>query len=448
MLKTILKTVALSATALTLLSACSTTTSFNSAIRAYEAKQQAASKKSKSSGFLSAGSDTESDTDSTKEGFDEVFTRLIGEGESVSTYVYQPVEPNYIERSDPVTPIGCIVGCPALSPNLEKEVTELDPLAELARIAEEQRIQAEYHAPGSTLTQVASIRKAGQYSDNGTVGYHDDDIHDITRSQTQDTFSITKDADRDNVLIMTVNGVEYPLIPKKVESGLDDYEHDSTHVYVSEKTIGTYFSVSNRFSGSGNVKEIISGTHATIQGDYVQYATDTNDHSKYQGNYNLDYAVGFATIGIQTPASVVAAQTAKATYFGKGLLNTHASEGLNNIWTWMDVAITMSVDFDANTIAGTGRDTYTDDKVVFDSAPIVGNAFAGTFRMSKHLHNKLHLIDNTIGQYGGNFFGPNADGLAGTMRFDGAGREYNSSETINIIGIGGFRAIRLPGFEE
>ena len=56
------------------------------------------------------------------------------------------------------------------------------------------------------------------------------------------------------------------------------------------------------------------------------------------------------------------------------------------------------------------------------------------------------LSDNPTGHYDGNFFGPNADDLAGVMRFEGTeteaigptDRPYGGA----VFGIGGFRGDR------
>ncbi len=327
-------------------------------------------------------------------------------------------------------------------PEDNPELTRLDERrAEEYELDRERRIQAEFKedtsAFNTTSAQVASTRVAGTYYGEGEYYSYIPDIKDLTRKNTQDTFGIKKDEGEEQVLIMTINGVEYDLIPYIYEhndaasSGVVDSYRS---YYNDEENTGIYF------IGNPNIQKIIRGTHATIQGDYIEYGKSLKhvigaDESQTQ--YSIDYTTGFATIGIQTDAAVVNSQSAVATYKGTGFLNTNSKKGRSYYWS-TTIGITMNVDFDANTIAGTSH-----NKITFNSAPIVGNGFKGTFAFNRYANDTLFdLNGNPTGQYSGNFFGPNADDLAGVMSFDGTTYDYRTGRKIGVIGMGAFRADR------
>ncbi len=481
MLKTILKTLALSAATLTFLSACGASDALNAAIRAYELNQQAASKKSgsKSSGYLGEEEDDGKYYPAVLAQTDERFLpslsgesanriepikqRLVAddgglaeieeqhiaeESRPIENTEKQPIEIAAFARTTEEQPIADgAESAPYIStavhpgtntyimdPPLEEQTTaeEVPPIKKqpisraekrrLAILAEKQRIQDELKADPSafntTSARVASIRVTGTHKGG--------DNYDITRSKTQDTFGISRDEGEDPVLTMTVNGVGHKVAPYLRDLG---FSGGKVTIYYNENGVGPYF------TGSADIKKIIRGTHATIQGDYVGYATDMTDYGVSQ---SVDYTRGYATIGIQTPAPVVVAQTAVATYNGTGSLLADLNSGDYNFWRLLRVSITMSVDFDANTIAGTGRERHSQNKITFNSAPIVGNGFEGTFAMNSHARNNFNLNGNPTGQYSGNFFGANADDLAGVMSFQGASKDLG----VDIIGSGGFRADR------
>ncbi len=264
-------------------------------------------------------------------------------------------------------------------------------------------------------------------------------INNADATKAQDTFSVSTGAN--DTIIMTVNGVDYSLVLSS--HGTVEYSIDP------KLNLEDYTSLTSPSSwrSADYLNKVTRGIHSTIQGDYVHYTTRTLANSYYdETGDNLGYTTGFATIGIPTLASVVDGQTAVATYSGEAGLSIH--QGLFKFF-----GITMSVDFDANTIAGTGNNIDLDvgekhsGKVVFNSAPIDGNGFEGTFTMNSGLRDHLDLIDNPTGQYSGNFFGPNADDLAGVMSFEGTARYFDTPYGLipteyNIIGTGGFRADR------
>ena len=262
------------------------------------------------------------------------------------------------------------------------------------------------------------------------------DASDIAVTKTPDaTFSLV--LGENDTAIATINGVEYEVISNSATAvgGYSPWYTDDPDRKVSDNRVTIW---------SRGSKRILKGIHPSIQGDYFEYWANTEG---LDGNEDGNYIKGFATMGVQTPASVVESQSAVAIYRGGGSLRSY--EALGNSYGYnqdIRLAITMSVDFDANTIEGTGLRTEGgypeefDEKVIFNSAPIVDNGFEGAFTLNSEWRKSFGLTDNPTGQYSGNFFGPKADDLAGVMSFDG----------VDTDGIGGFRADRtvISGFEE
>ncbi len=286
--------------------------------------------------------------------------------------------------------------------------------------------------------------------------------YDLTKAN--DTLSLVLGEDP----ILTINGVDYELVdrfedPLKI-AGFIYKDEDDPERKNRATLLGSHArKVDIRDDVNGTpvtVRDVVNGTHPTVQGDYFQYTTREGSSYEYQDNG----ITGIATIGIQTTAAVVAEQTAVAIYRGEGFLGTYKTVGPLYHNRSAELAIDMSVDFDANTIEGMGRRTelyrygFLAEHVIFNSAPIVGNGFEGTFTLNSESRDYFNLNGNPTGQYSGNFFGPNANDLAGVMSFDSAAREYeydydeygygNRRERggtitdIDVIGIGGFRADR------
>ncbi len=288
--------------------------------------------------------------------------------------------------------------------------------------------------------------------------------HTTTSATTNDEFNlIIGKGDTDT---MTINGVDSTFDTDLIEI-FEDVFRETNHF--GDRNDRYKANLFNSPAKSGDIRQVVNGTHPTIQGDYFGYKSYPID-GFYGGNYTD--LTGFATIGIQTDAAVVDSQTAVAVYRGEGFLGTRKAG--NGKFDGLDynragrLIINMTVNFDANTIEGSGghapleRYGFWDNKITFSRAPIGGNGFEGTFTMNSGLRDHLDLIDNPTGQYSGNFFGPNADDLAGVMSFDAAAREYDytyvpgildpivNTSRINVNGIGAFRADRtvIPGFEE
>ncbi len=148
-------------------------------------------------------------------------------------------------------------------------------------------------------------------------------------------------------------------------------------------------------------------------------------------------------MGIPTPASTVASQTATATYTGLMEFETLASHvtdiASQDSRIYYAGDLTMTVNFTINTVAGTGsieRRGSPAGAIIFAPAPIVGNGFEGVFTLDSALRTNAGLTNNPVGNYKGNFFGPNADDLAGVLRFNSANAHGN------VNGLGGFRGDR------
>ncbi len=317
--------------------------------------------------------------------------------------------------------------------------------------------------------RVVSVRLVGPFNNGGTF-FRDgeisvseaegtrrylDDSYDLKISETQDTFALVQSGAN---LIMTVNGTAYTFTPEETSAAVRD-PNDNSRI-ITPARYGWNAVADGDLSGfSNDLRTVLNGTHPTIQGDYVEYSTGPRFDRAV--NETIDYTGGFATVGIQTPASVVASQTATATYTGRVQLNGQGgftkTAGIDDYvdplvypdefqFSYLDGQLIMTANFTNNTIAGeqkyrvatlgsnepiAGREAT----LTFNPAPIVGNGFAGTFTMNTDYQRFRGLTSNNPAgnHYAGNFFGPNADDIAGVMRFDGQA---------GVIGTGGFRADR------
>ncbi len=188
---------------------------------------------------------------------------------------------------------------------------------------------------------------------------------------------------------------------------------------------------------------------------------------RYGDNDEVTYSI---TGDTQTPVSVVelqanSATTVRAYYNGVANISVNRPGSVtddpyyetgytDSARARLGIFINMIVDFDANTIAGTGTERYGLENtqiMTFNSAPIIGNGFKGTFTTDNvpdihwggYIDNASQSagISNGRGQYEGNFFGPNADYLAGLLSFEGTS-EFNSSRDGPVFGTGGFTAAK------
>ncbi len=276
--------------------------------------------------------------------------------------------------------------------------------------------------------RIASLSEVGNYS-FGSTSSASDNTFDYTYRETADTFNLRVSGNR---LVMRINGVEYSVT----------LDNDSTNNYSGEGNVYLFVS-------GGDAPQVIDGTHARIQGTYVSYGTDTNDYGSEVDTFSLDLTFGYATVGSQTPPSAVASQTATATYEGRMSFNVNPSnvtslDAPSDEFYYGDAS--MDVNFDAMTIGGTAALSKDSDdnpdqsvdvgRITFAPSPIVGNGFAGTFTLNSDLRRDAALTGNPVGNYAGNFFGPEADDIAGVMQLNGT----NANGA--VLGIGGFRGDR------
>ncbi len=314
--------------------------------------------------------------------------------------------------------------------------------------------------------RVVSFRGVGPYSNGGTAYSNDlsqaaaeivqlDNSQNITYTETQDTFALAQSGAN---LVMTVNGTAYTFTPAigtpAIAATTGNAGSPATYEWAA---VGD----GHLFGSSNDIRTVLNGTHPTVQGSWIGYGTAPENSLQDISirDFDLDFTSGYATIGIQTLPSVVASQTATATYVGNGSLNPTqgtqvklagvAAPSIGNDGLYMD--INFNVNFGTNTVSGTGTDVTTNFAqqnqdgsypeiingiITFGSAPIVGNGFAGTFTIDSGGRNRFGISGNPIGNYAGNFFGPAADDIAGVMRIQGT----NALGT--IYGGGGFRADR------
>ena len=299
-----------------------------------------------------------------------------------------------------------------------------------AEDAEEDRKEDEREDFAASITPIASVadrvaseHTGGEFSNNDTPNNTNDDTFDATYIETQDTFSVRAGANA--TLIMTVDGVDHTL-----SKNTQNYYSGTGEIFLSDNL--------PNLSATIDIEEVVAGTHATVQGMFVYYGTNANDYDSGESDFDLDYTGGYATIGTRTTAPVVASQTATATYNGTMQLLTSQTEVTGNNSVNSSGSLAMTVDFDANTVSGTGTISISggDGIITFGSAPISGNGFAGTFTLDSALLTKHSITDTPTGNYAGNFFGSVADDLAGVMRIQGK----DDRETVR--GHGGFRADR------
>ncbi len=278
----------------------------------------------------------------------------------------------------------------------------------------------------ATADSIYSIHRLGTFSFGDNF---DADKRNYTNSETQDTFKLVASGD---TIIMIVNGVTHDLTID--DSDITNWsDPNNEYIYIFEP---------NRSSNS--LRATLAGKEGeSILGTYVYYQADTSTFGAGVRDITYDFTLGYAVVGIPTPASTVASQTATATYTGLMEFETLASHvtdiASQDSRIYYAGDLTMTVNFTINTVAGTGsieRRGSPVGAIIFAPAPIVGNGFEGVFTLDGALRTNAGLTNNPVGNYKGNFFGPNADDLAGVLRFNSANAHGN------VNGLGGFRGDR------
>ncbi len=284
---------------------------------------------------------------------------------------------------------------------------------------------------------VVAVKKTGTHSFEEQPRLLTHGVFDITHTGSQDTFNLRRE-EANNTFIMTVNGVEYVL-------SANNYEGMGGVRLVSGRSNISGGGIQGVIDGTYELPENLVGFLKIIEGDYVSYTTNNVDLSSDESDFNYNYTKGYTTIGIQTLPSVIESQTAMATYTGRMLIDFHtarfnqdtAPKHIRNVAENALGFLTMTVDFDAKTVAGTAdlfaREDIDGGTVTFGSAPINGNGFTGAFTLDNEARKFFGITNNPTGVYAGNFFGPNAEDLAGVISYNGT--SINGAE----IGVGGFR---------
>ena len=303
--------------------------------------------------------------------------------------------------------------------------------------------------PEAVADRIASLKSVGRYVLDPTApeqlfGFEPYRAP-VTYSQVNDTFSLVK---ADDGFTMTVNGVKYPISDVSEAHGNETrYKGaDGTSIWIvvddppNGRDIETYLT------------KVLDGTHAEVKGTFMSYNTDVNYYNTQpQSNYDIDHTAGYATIGVQTTPEVVANQTATATYTGSMMLDINTSGANVGFKNTYNGTLSMDVNFQDSMIEGVASYTTYNSKglinagkINFAPTPIIGNGFAGDFTFDSSMRRHMGLTNNPTGSYAGNFFGPDADDLAGIVQFNGI---TNRNDKVgrpggNVIGIGGFRADR------
>ncbi len=315
-------------------------------------------------------------------------------------------------------------------------------------------IDSNENAMPSITDRVASQSQVGTFSKGSNLEDSADNTITRTNRKTDDTFSLRVEGGeclffggfctRQPVsLIMRVNGVEYTFTPVVTVSENDrdriEWVNTDNATLQAKDLVDDYDSLS----------DIIAGDHSTIDGTFIRYSVDTNDYDSNEANFNVDHTDGYTTVGIQTSAEVVANQVAVATYDGEISIRINQGSRAGSVFDAITRqkslfgTISMDVDFDANTISGTATLTRFDNSISvpagtanFESTAIIGNKFDGNFTLDSDARTGAGLTGNPTGYYGGNFFGPNADDLAGVMELNG------TNANGDVFGYGGFRGDR------
>ena len=346
---------------------------------------------------------------------------------------------------------------------------ELDNAADRAENERERlaRLTPPSNSVAAVADRVSSVRHVGPFSNGGTYTEASgggetpasalDNSYNITATESQDTFALRQVGEN---LVMTVNGTDYTFTPGTPSGLLNTSQGETPPTSYGWDATGANLNDRSNINNEAryiDLRDVLDGTHPEIQGTYVNFDTTPDISNTATRDFSLNYTSGFATVGMRTPTSVVASQTATATYTGLVQLNvqsnfsktagqSHSSSFIGSTTEFLSGGtLNMTANFTANTIAGEVKYSAADSStsqpipnrgeaiITFNSAPIVGNGFAGTFTMNSEYRNVEGITNNPTGNYTGNFFGPAADDIAGVMRFEAQS---------GAIGIGGFRGDR------
>lgn len=292
--------------------------------------------------------------------------------------------------------------------------------------------------------------------------YFDADVFDVTTIGTDDPFNL-RAGDAPDTFVMTAGGTDYIV------------SYDEENNRTLGINAGILLNISNGFnvnadlyrnddSFSDILNEFLTGTPVgDVYGAYVYYGIDisgfsiddTVEYKKGDRREINDYkfSSGFATIGVLTTPAQIQEQTATATYQGRLELeyalaraNNNDIDDLDTVHQYYNAQANFDVDFNANTISGGAtfsryvvatQESIAIGNAAFGVANINSNSFVGNFILDREARALFFLTDNPVGQYAGNFFGPNAETLAGVVSING------TTPNGLTIGAGGFDANKV-----
>ncbi len=302
--------------------------------------------------------------------------------------------------------------------------------------------------------------------DNTDINGYDPRItFDIDSDRIESQFHIRANADK--TLVMTINGVEYNLN----RDGRTVNDENEPIQGANASDLGTL----NRLlwlgrAPTGTTADIVDGTNTEVYGTYVSY--DTNSYFLGE-DVTFDFIQGYTTIGIPTPIAFFDNQTATATYTGTLALIlssenfTHISLRERSNLIAYNAILEMNVNFDTDKISGSaGFRDFNGGKPYIPTLAALGgqdqdligareglpagiltlqetdinhNGFTGAFVMDDDARTLFGITNNPTGTYAGNFFGPQAQDLAGVLSINATTNISGQS-----FGGGGFQADRNP----
>ena len=248
-----------------------------------------------------------------------------------------------------------------------------------------------------------------------------------------DPATVSLKTDTNGDVILTVNGVSQKFTTADLNA--------NKYTYIVNDTTTKKYAQLSAYDGNNGAPTLISGTGTDTK--YVQpWEFWTNQLS---GNTSL-YNEGFFVVGTVTkPADLKGMPT--ATYSGKAHVLARASSGYTSF-----NASTMQVESDvkmtANFINGTVNGslinirsgpestnpvvlTSNPGTILMNNAPISGNGFSGTVTPDSTFASTASNPTISSGTYSGNFFGPAADEVGGTLSLTGT----NTSGAFNANGV-------------
>lgn len=245
---------------------------------------------------------------------------------------------------------------------------------------------------------------------------------------TPTTVTITKN--NQGAITLTVNGVQQVFKST-------DLEPNQYAFTVNDTTANKYVSVAN-WDGNTIVDEINGNQTFTKYAQPWEYVTNQ------LGNPSVE-AHGFFITGTETkPADI--GSIPNATYSGEANLHAYPASGytgFQNTVSRVRSSVNMTADFGAGNVSGsltniaiapvnTTPKVYTSrpGTISMDPAKITGNGFSGILTPDSTFKSAAGNPTITAGQYSGNFYGPVADEVAGTMSLSGS----NTSGNFNANG--------------